>query len=93
MSGASGPHFPAAEARAELVERLRFRAATAPEYHAVADLIEAAEPPLAAAMRNQVFCVAKVDEDRQPSLYGDFARNEAAALSCAARGKRRPKIW
>ncbi|MFJ8677425.1 hypothetical protein [Streptomyces sp. NPDC093589] len=93
MSGASRPHFPAAEARAELVERLRFRAATEPGCHAVADLIEAAEPPLAAAIHNQVFCVAKVDEDRQPSLYGDFARKQAAALSWPPRTKRRPKIW
>jgi hypothetical protein len=87
------PHFSAVSARDHLVERLRFAAETQPEYGKVADLVEATTTPLAAAMRNEVFCVAKVDQDSNPLPYGNFARKQDAALSYAIKNKRSPKIW
>ena len=87
--GAAGPHSPSPKP-APSRGTAPLPAATEPEFHAVADLIGAAEPPLAAAMRNEVFCVLKVDKIVTVA-YGDFAPRPA--LSCAAKGKRRPKIW
>ncbi|MFC7307266.1 hypothetical protein ACFQVC_23955 [Streptomyces monticola] len=93
VMGATRPCFSGAEARDKLVERIRFRAATDPGYAQLADLVEAAEPPLTATLRNEVFCVAKVDEDGRPLQYGDFARKQDFALTHALKDKRRPKVW
>ncbi|HVV09549.1 hypothetical protein [Amycolatopsis sp.] len=91
--GSHTPHFSGGSARDHLVERLRFAAETEPRYRAVAELIANANPPLAAAMGNEVFCVAKVDHDRNPLSHGGFARKQDAAVGWAIKGRRRPRIW
>ncbi|MCZ0991607.1 hypothetical protein [Streptomyces diastatochromogenes] len=93
IDGAHEPYFTGEQARAKLVERLRFAAVSDPLYGQVADLVETTPPPLAAAVGRELFCVAMVDESRRPLDFGNFAAKQDHAVDWAVRNKRRPKIW
>ncbi|TYC66544.1 hypothetical protein EH183_41850 [Streptomyces sp. CB01881] len=87
-------HFSGVSARDELASVIRAEG-DEPEYRRVADMIEAATPPLAAVVGADVFFVVQLDANFKPVMDRSFTRKYDAAFEYAVkkRGRGRPKLW